>query len=63
MKLPKGVFEPLLKPVRNSRPVLYKTLLSQSLISGEQAVDFVQKEEAWDDHGAQEQAEEGQEPQ
>ena len=43
MKLPKGVFEPLLKPVRNSRPVLYKTLLSQSLISGESKLSTLSK--------------------
>ncbi len=43
MKLPKGVFESLLKPVRNSRPALYKTLLSQSLISGESKLSTLSK--------------------
>ena len=43
MKLPKKVFEPLLKPVKNSRPALHKTLLSQPLISGESKLSTISK--------------------
>ena len=43
MKLPKTIFEPLLKLVKSSRPALHKTLLSQPMISGESKLSNISR--------------------